>query len=60
MRKNEELNNNFFGVKRISIYLYEAQLRKIDEICRKRQKSKRVLFLEAIQAYISQYEEGKV
>lgn len=51
---------DFFKVKRISIYMYNAQLKKIDEICQKRQKTKRRVFLEAIQNYIALYEQGKV
>jgi hypothetical protein len=51
---------DFFEVDRIPIYIYKAQLRKIDEICQKRNTTRRVVFFEAIQIYISLYEEGKV
>jgi len=60
MRTNKEVNNDFFEIKRISIYIYTAQLKKIDEICRKRQKPRRRVFLEAIQTYIALFEQGKV
>lgn len=52
--------NGFYEVNRISIYLYEAQLNKINEICQKRNKTKRRVFFEAIQMYIALYDEGKV
>ena len=47
-------------VKRISIYIYDSQLKKIDEICKKRKKTKRIVFFEAIQNYIALYKEGKL
>ncbi len=47
-------------VKRISIYIYDSQLKKIDEICKKRKKTKRIVFFEAIQNYIALYKEGKI
>jgi len=47
-------------VRRIPIYIYEAQMEKIDEICRKRKKTRRIVFFEAIQNYISLYEKGEV
>jgi len=52
--------NDFFEIKRISIYLYNAQLKKLDEVCQKRKKTRRRIFLEAIQNYIALYEQGKV
>ena len=60
MRTNKEVNNDFFEVKRISVYVYKAQLKKLNEICQKRQKARRRVFLEAIQTYIALYEQGKV
>jgi metal-responsive CopG/Arc/MetJ family transcriptional regulator len=59
-KKQYKEKENFSETKRISIYIYEAQLKKVDEICQKRQKTKRSVFLEAIQTYISLYEEGKL
>ncbi len=47
-------------VKRISIYIYDSQLKKIDEICKKRKKTKRIVFFETIQNYIALYKEGKI
>ena len=46
--------------KRISIYIYPTQLNMIEEIARKRKKTKRWIFMEAIQSYIGAYLEGKV
>lgn len=46
--------------RRISIYIYPAQLKIIEEICKKRMKTKRLVFFEAIQGYIGAYREGKV
>ena len=51
---------DFYEITRVSIYIYDAQLKKIMEICKKRKKPKRLIFLEAIQNYISLYEQGKV
>ncbi len=45
---------------RISIYVYPAQLRIINEICSRRNKTKRRIFLEAIQSYIALYEQGEI
>ena len=59
-KKQNKEKNDFFEVKRISIYIYEVQLRKINEICQKRKKTKRRIFLEAIQNYIILYEKGEV
>jgi hypothetical protein len=53
-------NENFFKPKRISIYIYDSQLKKIDEICKKRKKTKRIIFFEAIQNYIGLYKEKKI
>jgi len=51
---------DFTEVKRIHIYIYDAQLKKIDEICKKRKKTKRIVFFEAVQNYIALYKEGKI
>ena len=48
------------GITRISIYIYNSQLKRIKEICKKRNKSKRIVFLEAIQSYIALFKEGKI
>jgi hypothetical protein len=45
--------------KRISIYIYPAQMRMIEEIARVWKKKKRDVFLEAIQTYIGFYFEWK-
>jgi metal-responsive CopG/Arc/MetJ family transcriptional regulator len=58
--KQTKAKFDFFEVKRISIYLYDAQLNKIDEICQKRHKPRRRVFLEAIQTYIALFEQGEV
>lgn len=58
--KQTKAKFDFFEVKRISIYLYEAQLNKIDEICQRREKTRRRIFLEAVQNYIALYEGGKI
>ena len=47
-------------LKRIPVYIYDAQLKKIDEICKKRNKTRRIVFFEAFQTYISLFKEGKV
>ena len=47
-------------LKRIPVYIYEAQLKKVDEICQKRKKTRRIIFFEAIQTYISLYQEGRI
>ena len=46
--------------KRISVYIYPAQLRMIETICKKRGKTKRWVFFEAVQSYIGAYLKGKV
>ena len=46
--------------KRISIYLYPAQLEMIEKICKKRGKTKRWIFMEAIQIYIGMFLKDKV
>jgi len=51
---------DFFELNRIPIYIYNAQLKKIDEICLKRNKTRRIAFFEAFQIYISLYKQGKV
>jgi len=45
---------------RISIYVYPTQLEMIDEIALKRSKSRRRIFLEAVQTYIGSYIQGKI
>lgn len=50
----------FLEIQRLSIYIFDAQLKKIDEICKKREKTRRIVFFEAFQSYIALYEEGKV
>lgn len=50
----------FLEIQRLSIYIYDAQLKKIDEICKKRGKTRRIVFFEAFQSYIALYREGKV
>lgn len=58
MNKSKTKRNK--EVRRIPIYIYEAQMEKINEICRKRKKTRRIVFFEAIQNYISLYEKGGV
>jgi len=58
--KQTKAKFDFFEVKRISIYLYEAQLNKIDEICQKTHKPTRRVLLDAIQTYIALFEQGEV
>lgn len=60
MRNINKTNKNLLEPKRISIYIYDSQLKKIDEICKKRNKTRRIVFFEAIQNYISLYKEGMV
>ncbi len=43
---------------RISIYLYPWMIERIQDICLKRGKRKRQIFLEAIQMYIRLFDEG--
>jgi hypothetical protein len=57
---NEKKSVTSKELKRIPIYIYNAQLKKIEEICRKRNKRKRNVFFEAMQIYISLYEKGDV
>ena len=45
---------------RISVYIYRNQLQILDEICRKRRKPRRMVFLEAFQSYIGSYWQGEV
>jgi metal-responsive CopG/Arc/MetJ family transcriptional regulator len=47
-------------VRRISIYIYDQQLETIKEICQERKKTRRIVFFEAIQAYISLFKNGEV
>ena len=60
MNHLSESKEDFSELKRIPVYIYDAQLKKIDEICQKRNKTKRIIFFEAFQIYISLYEEAKV
>lgn len=60
MTKTVNSNKDGDGTKRISVYIYDAQLKKIDEICKKRNKSKRTVFFEAFQIYISLFNKGEV
>jgi len=46
--------------KRISVYIYPAQLQMIEMICEKRKKTKRWVFFEAVQSYIGAFLQGKV
>jgi len=46
--------------KRISIYIYPAQLKMIEKISKKRKKTKRQIFLEAIQSYIGAFLKDEV
>lgn len=57
---HKKIKKDCTEVKRISIYIYDSQLKKIDEICKKREKTKRIVFFEAIQNYIALYKEGKL
>ncbi|NOR53120.1 MAG: hypothetical protein GQ536_03415 [Candidatus Aminicenantes bacterium] len=50
----------FIELRRIPVYIYGAQLDKIDEICRKRNKTRRIVFFDAFQIYISLFDHGKV
>lgn len=59
-QNHESQKQDFCEVKRIPIYIYKAQLKKVDEICRQRKKSRRIIFFEAFQTYISLYNQGKV
>ncbi|NQT80264.1 MAG: hypothetical protein HQ555_07745 [Candidatus Aminicenantes bacterium] len=59
--KNKNLSNlDSDQPRRISIYMYPAQLNMIEEIIEKRQKTKRWVFMEAIQTYIGHYLAGDV
>ncbi len=60
MKKKYQLGYESDRAKRISIYIYPAQLKIIEEICKKRKKTKRWVFFEAVQGYIGAYREGKV
>ena len=60
MNHINKAKQDFFELKRIPVYIYVAQLNKIDEICKKRNKTRRSVFFEAFQIYISLYEERKV
>ncbi len=48
------------GIIRRPFYIHRAQLSCIDEICRKRQKPRSQVFLEAVQLYIGSYRTGEV
>ena len=58
--KKSKRKKNYNELRRLSIYIYDAQLKKIDEICRKRNKTRRIVFLEAFQNYISLFEKGEI
>jgi len=60
MKKKYQSGYESDRAKRISIYIYPSQLRMIEEICKKRKKTKRWVFFEAVQTYIGAYREGKV
>jgi len=60
MRNNRIKRKGNKELRRIPVYIYEAQMKKIDEICSKRKKTRRIVFFEAIQNYISLYEKGEV
>lgn len=54
-----QLDHDWGKPKRISVYIYPAQLQMIERICEKRKKTKRWVFFEAIQSYIGAYIQGK-
>lgn len=61
-QKWEDLFQSGYGwprPERISIYIYPAQLKMIEEIARVWKRKKRDVFLEAIQQYIGFYVEWK-
>jgi len=60
MKYPSESKKDFSELKRLSIYIYDAQLKKIDKICKKRKKTRRIVFFEAFQAYISLFDQGEV
>ena len=60
MSNFKELKKDSHELKRIPIYIYDAQLKMIDEICKVRNKTRRIAFFEAFQIYVSLYKEGKV
>ncbi|KPJ65097.1 hypothetical protein AMJ44_11015 [candidate division WOR-1 bacterium DG_54_3] len=60
MNYKKETRDDFSELKRIPIYIYNAQLKKFDEICQKRKKTRRIVFCEAFQTYISLYIQGQV
>lgn len=60
MKYSSESKGDFSELKRLSIYIYDAQLKKIDGICKKRKKTRRIVFFEAFQTYISLFERGEV
>ncbi|MBN1270901.1 MAG: hypothetical protein JXB26_01405 [Candidatus Aminicenantes bacterium] len=60
MNQKKHQKYDFGKPKRISIYIYPAQLQIIESICKKRNKTKRMIFFEAIQNYIGTYFKGDV
>ena len=56
----EDQEKDFYDLRRIPIFIYAAQLKKIDEICQKRNKTRRIVFFEAFQTYISLFDQGEV
>ena len=60
MTERKMVRPRFNDVQRISIYIYKAQLRKISEISKRRQKSKRRFYFEAVQHYIALFKGEKI
>ena len=60
MNNTYKQKQDIYELKRISVYIYDAQLRKFDEICRKRKKTRRIVFFEAFQNYIALFGKGEV
>lgn len=59
-KKKRSPMEEFLEIQRLSIYIFDHQLERIDEICKKRRKKRRVVFFEAFQNYISLFDQGKV
>ena len=59
-KKLDNAKGESSGLSRISVYIYDAQIKKIDEICKQRNKTRRIVFFEAFQNYISLFEKEKV
>jgi len=56
----DQSSHDWGKAKRISVYIYPAQLQMIERICEKRKKTKRWVLFEAIQSYIGAFLQGKV